>query len=172
MKNKEQIFNKLMTENKDRIYRLCHAYLYDQNEVQDLYQDIWLNIWRNLHTFRGEASWSTWVYRIAVNTALAYNKRNRRRRNVFSGENPAHDALPAEDVTEEKMEKEKALDHLAWCISQLEKQDRLIITMLLEGMAYKEIAAVLGISPNHVGVKINRIKKKLSNMMKTKAYEF
>lgn len=172
MKNKEAIFQQLLSENKDRIYRICYAYLFDQSQVDDLFQDILINIWSNLHRFRGEAKWSTWIYRIAVNTALTYNKNARRENRLF-----VNRELPPKHVYEEhplsaKIEQEKTFQKLGQCISQLDKQDRLIIGMVLDGLKYKEIAEILGLTINHTGVKINRIKAKLAKMMKTGTYGF
>ena len=73
--NKENLFIDILNENKDRIYRLCMGYLIDKQEVDDLFQDVMINIWRGLDSFRGEAQISTWIYRIAVNTSLIYNKK-------------------------------------------------------------------------------------------------
>ena len=81
---KEQIFTKLFVENRDKVYRLCNAYLNDKNVLDDLFQDIMINIWNNLHSFRQEAKISTWIYRIAVNTALMYNNKIKKKNNLFS----------------------------------------------------------------------------------------
>lgn len=170
MKNKEKIFQRLLIENKDKIYRICYAYLYDCSEVEDLYQDILLNIWKSLERFREESQLSTWVYRISVNTALTYNKRRKRKEKLFTYDDHGIQDFPSETQLPEKKIREKELDQLANCISQLEKQDRLIIGMLLEGVSYKEIAQVMGMTSNYVGVRINRIKGKLNKMMKKYSY--
>ncbi len=66
---KETLFTEVFQANRDRLYRLCCGYLNDENDIDDLMQEIMLNIWKNLDSFRGEAQISTWIFRIAVNTA-------------------------------------------------------------------------------------------------------
>jgi len=72
MKKGKKIFTNLIKENKDRIYRICCYYLADDEARKDLYQETLLNLWKGYKTFKGEASFSTWAFRITVNTALAF----------------------------------------------------------------------------------------------------
>ena len=159
--DKEALFTRILAENKDRIYRLCLGYLIDKQDVDDLFQDVMINIWRGLDSFRGEAKASTWVYRIAVNTSLIYNKKTKRKQQLIGHEEMDNIVDQASENAETKMN----LASLRKSISSLKKQDRLIITLLLEGMSYHEIADITGISINYVGVKINRIKKQLEKMI-------
>ena len=159
--DKETLFITILNENRDRIYRLCMGYLSDKQEVDDLFQDVMINIWRGLDSFRGDAKTSTWVYRIAVNTSLIYNKRVYRKKQLFSQQ----EMDEIIDQTGENVEAKMNLAVLRKSISDLKKQDRLITTLLLEGMSYQEISDVIGISVNYVGVKINRIKKQLEKMI-------
>lgn len=158
---KEKLFISILNENKDRIYRLCLGYLIDKQDVDDLFQDVMINIWRGLDSFRGEAKASTWVYRIAVNTSLIYNKKIKRKQQLIGYE----EMDEIIDQTGENAETRMNLASLRKSISGLKRQDRLIITLLLEGMSYQEIADITGISINYVGVKINRIKKQLEKML-------
>jgi RNA polymerase sigma-70 factor (ECF subfamily) len=159
--DKEELFIRILKENKDRVYRLCLGYLIDKQDVDDLFQDVMVNIWRGLDSFRGEAKASTWVYRIAVNTSLIYNKKIKRKQQLIGHEEM--DNLV--DQTSDNAESNMNVASLRKSISGLKKQDRLIITLLLEGMSYQEIADITGISINYVGVKINRIKKQLEKMI-------
>ncbi|MEL6926339.1 MAG: sigma-70 family RNA polymerase sigma factor, partial [Bacteroidota bacterium] len=118
--------------------------------------------------FRGTAKMSTWLYRIAINTALLYRKRSTRRSGV---ERPGLDRVPSRGynpvaATDATTEQEQQLQQLRQAIQQLEKQDRIIITLVLENMSYQEISEVVGITVNYIGVKINRIKNKLSKKLK------
>jgi RNA polymerase sigma-70 factor (ECF subfamily) len=159
--NKEALFIDILNENKDRIYRLCLGYLIDKQDVDDLFQDVMVNIWRGLDSFRGDAKTSTWVYRIAVNTSLIYNKKIKRKQQFIKQQ----EMDEIVDQTSENAETRINLASLKKSISGLKKQDRLIITLLLDGMSYQEIADITGISINYVGVKINRIKKQLEIMI-------
>ena len=159
--HKEALFIDILNENKDRIYRLCLGYLIDKQDVDDLFQDVMVNIWRGLDSFRGDAKTSTWVYRIAVNTSLIYNKKIKRKQQFIKQQ----EMDEIVDQTSENAETRINLASLKKSISGLKKQDRLIITLLLDGMSYQEIADITGISINYVGVKINRIKKQLEIMI-------
>ncbi|MCB0837035.1 MAG: RNA polymerase sigma factor [Bacteroidetes bacterium] len=171
MNQRERQFKELVSQHKDQIYRICYGYLYDRTEVHDLYQEILINIWNNLDSFRNEAKISTWIFRIAVNSALMFNRTSRRKSRVFVDREISPDQFVASDQMAEKKSKEKALDFLAYCISQLPKEDRLIIGMVLEKVSYKEISSVMGITTSHTGVKIKRIKERLSKMMEKENYE-
>jgi RNA polymerase sigma factor (sigma-70 family) len=171
MNRREKKFQELVKQYKDQIYRICYGYLYDLSEVHDLYQEVLINIWNNLDSFRGEAQISTWMYRIAVNTALMFNRKAKRKSKIMADQEIFPDQMIYQDQIEEKISREKALDYMAYCISQLPREDRLMIGMVLERISYKEIAAVMGITVSHTGVKIKRIKEKLSKMMQKMNYE-
>ncbi|MCC9165952.1 RNA polymerase sigma factor [Pontibacter harenae] len=163
MSEQEKLFEQVVQENKDKLYRICRACLPGRDDANDLYQDILVKIWLNLHTFRGDAKLSTWLYRIALNTAILHKKQQNR----YALPLPHHVIdLPDSAVeTADKQQQELLLQQLHYCISCLEKQDRLIISLVLEEVPYKEIAEVLGLTVSHVGVKINRIKQKLATLM-------
>ncbi len=163
-KEKEELFSSIYRDYKDKIYRICYAYIYAKQDVDDLFQEIMANIWNGLHTFRGEAQLGTWVYRVAVNSALFYNRKFKSYANVKSTFNRVS-SPQTEQNPEGTSEFTQRLDSLARAISQLDKQDRVIISLLLEGLTYDDIAEVVGITPNYVGVKVNRIKKQLKAIL-------
>lgn len=164
MGNKEQIFGQLVKENRDAVYRICLAYLYDRSHADDLYQEILLQAWKSLDNFRGDASISTWLYRIAVNTAITYN-----RKQVKNKVEALPDHLqPAVSFYSESRAKEEQLNQLSLAISRLEEQDRLLISLVLEDMSYKQIAEITGTSVNNTGVRITRAKARLMKLMTDK----
>ncbi|QNN42796.1 RNA polymerase sigma factor [Pedobacter roseus] len=158
----EEEFNELVKNNHASIYRICRAYLYDVSHANDLYQEILLQVWKSLHGFKGKAKVSTWVYRVAVNTAISYNLKNKKHDHQSL---PDQMQLPYQDSMPDKIEQEIQLDRLRYCISQLETGNRLIISLVLENKSYKDIAEITGTSINLVGVKINRIKARLLKLM-------
>ncbi len=122
-----------------------------------------LQIWKSIDRYRGDAKLSTWVYRIAVNTAITYNHENKK---------STHAALPgtfniADETIGLAQEKELRITALQNAISQLEDQDRLIISLVLEDLSYKEIAEITGTSVNNTGVRIARIKTRIMKLMET-----
>jgi RNA polymerase sigma-70 factor (ECF subfamily) len=163
-KLKEQKFKKLLSENKDMIYRLCYAYLYNKNDVEDLFQEIMISIWNSLESFRNEAKISTWIYRIAVNTALMHNKKDSKLKGTFKNIGVEYHST-IEDDSDEYKEKDEQIKKLREAIVQLNKQDRLIISLVLEGVKYEEISEIMGMTMSNVGVKINRVKTKLFKLM-------
>ncbi|NUQ82581.1 MAG: sigma-70 family RNA polymerase sigma factor [Bacteroidetes bacterium] len=147
--------DQVLKEFGQRLYRLCHSYYYRVEDVGDLYQEMLINVWRSYDQFRGDSSLSTWIYRVAVNTALMHVRKEQVRRDRFQPfDATVHDQA---GHTEENPQ----LDQLRLAISRLEPADRVIITLVLEGQSYEDIAGITGLTTNHVGVKINRIKQKL-----------
>jgi RNA polymerase sigma-70 factor (ECF subfamily) len=155
---RESTFVGLFESNRASIRRLCYGYLNSACEVDDLFQEIMTNVWNALPSFRGEAKITTWLYRIAVNTAIVH--RRKRRPSEELGDFPDQRASAQQDL-----EQQERLQSLHCAIAQLGDQDRLIVTLLLEGLSYKEIADITGITVNYVGVKIVRIKQSLEQLM-------
>lgn len=161
----EIMFNELVKAHHGSIYRICRAYLYDVSHADDLYQEILFQLWKSIQNFKGEAKVSTWIYRIAVNTAINFNLKNKKYQHETL---PDFVQVPYEETLLQKQEQEVQLDQLRYCISQLETSDRLIISLVLEDKSYKDIAEITGTNINNVGVKINRIKVRLLKLMENK----
>jgi RNA polymerase sigma-70 factor (ECF subfamily) len=157
---KERLFTGLFEENKARVLRLCRGYLSDEHEAEDLFQEVMTNVWNSLESFRHEAKITTWLYRIAVNSALLYRRKLKRGEAVVAG-----GALTERAAAPGSSPDDDRLRSLRAAITELPEQDRLIVTLLLEGLSYKEIAEVTGITVNYVGVKISRIKQSLEKRM-------
>jgi RNA polymerase sigma-70 factor (ECF subfamily) len=146
-----------------KVVRGCAAAPHDQD---DLFQDVLLQIWSSIPAFRGEAKETTWIYRVAFNTALAWRRGERRRReghekflefDVSPRAQPSHvDSMPEQEIVE----------RLYTAIRQLPKVDASLALMHLDGLSYSEMAEVLGISENYIGVKLNRIRKQLADQLK------
>lgn len=156
MGNKEKYFEQIYQELKDKIYRLCLGFMGNKNDADDLFQEVLIKVWKGLDGFRQESSVHTWVYRIATNTAL---------QSIHKSKSTEKDLLPislkVEVDPEDDSEKQIQIRKLYKAISTLKEIDRIIIGLLLEENSYKEIAEITGIEVSNVGVRINRIKKKL-----------
>ena len=155
---RERQFLELLATHQNRLKRLCYGYLGSREEVEDLFQEIMINVWNSLPGFRGDASAGTWLYRIAVNTALLYRRKRR-------------PTLPLVEIpdsgagAQQSLEDEERLAALHHAIASLPAQERLIVTLLLEGLSYKEIAEITGLTANHVGVKLTRIRKSMEESL-------
>ena len=169
LNEKERLFSDIYKSFRNKIYRICYGYIYEKEQVDDLFQEIMINIWNSIDRFRGESQIGTWVYKVAVNTALIHNKKTKtyQRAKVSLYESNPIDVIESDDYRT----KEEQLNKLALCISKLDKEDRIIITMILEDLSYEQVSEIVGISPNYVGVKVNRIKKRLFAMLNESNHE-
>lgn len=151
-----------------KVVRGCAAVPQDQD---DLFQDVCLQLWRSIPAFRGEAKETTWIYRVAFNTALAWRRGERRRRE-------GHESFLKFDVSPqtqpsyaETLPDQEIIEHLYAAIRQLPKVDASLALMHLDSLSYSEMAEVLGISENYIGVKLNRIRKQLAEQLKGAGHE-
>lgn len=146
-----------------KVVRGCAATPQDQ---EDLFQEVLVQVWASIPAFRGEAKATTWIYRVAFNTALAWRRGEQRRRaghetflklDVSPQVQPSPaDAAPQREIVEQ----------LYAAIRQLPKVDASLALMHLDGLSYQQMAEVLGISENYIGVKLNRIRKQLAEHLK------
>lgn len=155
--NREKVFEELYASYGRRIQKLCAGYTGDEELGRDLLQETFLRVWQHLDEYRGNASYSTWIYRIAVNTCLGHLRSQKNQRASKLQEHVLN--LPAE--TDNKDHQVKLLYS---CIAKLPETERLIIGMVLEDIPYPEIAAATGISDGNLRVKIHRAKQQLSQL--------
>ncbi len=160
--NKEKEFKKFYLQSKEKLYRLCLGFTGNHNDAKDLFQEVSIKVWNNLDSFRGESALNTWGYKIASNTALTYiskTNKNRALQKDFLIDN----SISSDDTNHS--DQEEKVSELYLNIATLKEMDRIVISLLLEQHSYEEIAAITGLKSNHVGVKINRIKKILAKNM-------
>lgn len=158
-KEKEYQFNEIISTHGDGLYRICKAYLYDAHLSQDLYQEVLLNIWKSLSSFQGKSSIRTWLFRIAVNTTISFNKKQSRRKEKEK-DMGIHISMPEES--------NELLEKMYSAIQQLADHDKRLIGLFLEGFSYKEISTITGMTTNLIGVKLNRIKGKIKQIVSSK----
>lgn len=158
MESKEKLFKEIFDKNSKKIFHLCYGYTGDEDSANDLLQETFLKVWQNLEKFKKNSLISTWIYRIAVNTCLTYLRSEKRQAKDEITDNILE--TRAEDFSE----KNEQIAMLYKCISKLEENDRLIITMVLDELPYAEIAEISGISEGNLRVKIHRIKIKLTEL--------
>lgn len=142
-------------------------YMDNADDQQDLFQEIVCQLWKSYESFRNESQFSTWMYRVAVNTAIVFLKKEKRKVDKYQ--------IPSENVKEEENDsqiKESQLDHFYKAVQKLEKIDKAIIFYQLEGFSHKEIGENLGISEGNARVKLNRAKEKLKEIIKNQGYGF
>ena len=157
--DEEHKFVNLINEHQGLIHKVCIMYENDREVRNDLFQEIVLQLWKSFPTFRGEAKISTWMYRIALNTAIS-GFRKETRKIVTEDLREVHF-----NISDNGDESEENLQKLQWAIRQLNEIDRAMIMMALEEVPYEEIAETIGISQNNVRVRMNRIREKLRKLM-------
>lgn len=161
MKSTKEIqFEELVKQYKRTIYSVCYIFSRDNEEVNDMFQEIIVRLWLGFDQFKKQSSVNTWVYRIALNTAINCDKRSKRRLQTVSL-NADIDPYDPQDTSFEQVHQLHAL------IQQLDVMDRGLVMLWLEGISYDEIAAIMGISVANVGIKLHRIKERL--IQKTKS---
>jgi RNA polymerase sigma-70 factor (ECF subfamily) len=154
-------FLEQIEQNQDIVHKICRLYATSRDNRKDLGQEIICQLWKSYKSFRGDSKFTTWMYKVALNTALLNLRRHRIRVRTESLKE-RHTDIPAE--ADEK-EKYGQISRLYEAISQLGKLDRAIILLYLEQLSYKEISEVIGISKSNVSVRLARIKKKLKELL-------
>jgi RNA polymerase sigma-70 factor (ECF subfamily) len=152
----EQEFITLLNQHQKIIYKVCNLYMDLQADREDLFQEITLQAWKAYGKFRRDAKFSTWLYRVALNTAITFFRKEKRQPALFSTATvPDANATDAPDPVEEQV---KAL---YTAISDLSRIDKALVMLYLEDYNYNEIGEMMGITANNVAVKMTRIKSKL-----------
>jgi len=154
-------FLELVEQNQDIIHKICGLYAVNMDERKDLSQEIVCQLWKSYKSFKGDSKFTTWMYKVALNTALLNLRRSRSRVRIESLKEH-HGDIPARVADQEKHEK---INRLYEGINQLRKFDRAIILLYLEQFSYSQIAEVTGISESNVSVRLVRIKKKLKELL-------
>nr|WP_294903065.1 RNA polymerase sigma factor [uncultured Lacibacter sp.] len=162
----EQDFLQLVQQHQGIIRKVCHLYGRNDADKDDLYQEIVIQLWRAFGTYRGDAKISTWMYRIALNTAIS-NLRKQSRKVTLS----FPEFVPREeaDSNEERL-KEENLRQMYAAISRLSEVEKALVMLYLEDKSYEEMEEIMGISNGALRVKMNRIKDKLRTLTKAEQY--
>lgn len=169
--NPEALFKTWLREYGGTVLKVARAYTLTAEECEDLTQEILLQLWRSLSQFQGRASASTWVYRVALNTALGWHRKEGRRR-AWQQPLLEPEDVPATDLdSAERLHRREVVEQLYAAIRQLPKAEAALVLLYLDDLSYREIAEVLGISEGNVGVKLNRARKALGERMKEVVHE-
>lgn len=157
----EKEFLEIIEQNQGIIHKVCGIYYDTQQDKDDLFQEVLIQLWKSYPKFRKESKVSTWMYRVALNTAITSFKKNKRR--------PDQHQLQYENFQKGDdsydVETEEHIKVMHRAIKKLTGVEKSIILLYLEDKKYEEIAEITGITQNYVRVKMNRIKKKLKVLM-------
>jgi RNA polymerase sigma-70 factor (ECF subfamily) len=149
-------FSEWLERHKGLIFKVVRAYAFTTQDREDLFQDVAAQLWRSIPRFQGQSKESTWIYRVALFSAISWARREQRHREGRQS---------LEGVERMSVDVTATDDRLEWLyerIGRLNPVDRSLILLSLDGFSYREMAEVLGISESNVGVKLHRIKRRLT----------
>jgi RNA polymerase sigma factor (sigma-70 family) len=159
----EKQFENHIRENELLIYKVCRIYAYTDADRQDLFQEIVIQLWKSYPKFNGQAKFSTWLYRVGINTAISGL---RKQKNFITSYKPASLPVNRSDYNYSETEEER-LKQLYVAIEQLNQVEKAIVMLYMEDRPYEEMEDILGISQGTLRVKMNRIKEKLRELTKS-----
>ena len=152
-------FVQIVNENQGIIFKVSKMYRDTKEDQEDLFQEIVLQLWKAYPKFRGESKVSTWIYRIALNTSIATFRKNKIVIDYI-------EKIPDTEIHSKEKETSNNEEKMFIALRKLKDVEKAIISLYLEGYSHKEIAELIGITENYVGVKFNRIKNKLIKLLK------
>ena len=158
---KEQVFTQLIEENQGIIHKICRIYTDDELSHEDLFQEIVLQLWRSYDSFKGDSKFSTWMYRVSLNTAIILIRK--KNKTIVTSSIDNHQIHINTDDKDAEIEEQ--LQMLYAGIKLLNEVDRALVLMYLEDLPYKDIAETIGISEVNARVKMNRAKQKLKEII-------
>jgi RNA polymerase sigma-70 factor (ECF subfamily) len=158
----EELYKQWLQSHTGILHKVSRSFAYSPTDREDLMQEILMQLWRSVPGFRGASKVSVWIYRVAFNTAVIWKRGHKRRIKRETGllGRASEPAAPADEGNSELIER------LYEAIHALPLVDASIVLLSLDGVSYRDMAEILGISENQIGVKLNRAKKKLVAQMK------
>ncbi|MBL7850145.1 MAG: sigma-70 family RNA polymerase sigma factor [Cyclobacteriaceae bacterium] len=156
----EREFTELIDQHRGILYKVIRLYVRHEEDERDLFQEILFQAWRSFPNFKGNSKFSTWLYRVALNTVLTFK---RRPQVVIAHE----DLSQLKTSTADKQRADEESEALYQAIRELNEIDRMIISLHLDGYLNEEIAEIAGLTKNNAAVKLHRIKENLINRLKS-----
>tara|TARA_E500000305_G_scaffold111584_1_gene125615 strand:+ start:128875 stop:129417 length:543 start_codon:yes stop_codon:yes gene_type:complete len=164
--DQKTLFMKWLDEHGSAVVKVARAYTLISEETQDLAQEILLQAWKSLPRFEQKSSAATWFYRVALQTAMNWQRKEKPRRIIQKPLLEVHTVITAGANSAEAAQQRDTVEQLYRAIRQLPQADAALVLLYLDELSYREMSDVLGISENNVGVKLNRAKQKLNELMK------
>ncbi|MEM8508625.1 MAG: RNA polymerase sigma factor [Bacteroidota bacterium] len=160
MSTTSQKYIQLIRANEGLIYKVASMYTNSREDREDLCQEIAFQIWRSFETFKAQSSFSTWMYRIALNTAIQFLRKEKRKVKSSSLGNAMH-----EIISENRVPSNPKMERILLVAQTMKQLDKGILLLYLEGFNHKEIAEILGISTTNVGTRMQRIRERLKKKL-------
>ena len=160
-KNLEHSFVTNLEKHQNIVHKICRMYTNDRDGHNDLFQEITIQLWKAYPQFRGDAKFSTWMYRVALNTAITLYRKSKKDISTQDFDDVSF-KIKAQEYDDETEEQLKLMYR---AVKELNDIDKALVFLYLEDQSYKEISDTLGISEVNARVKMNRIKKVLRNII-------
>lgn len=160
-KELEHRFVTNLEKHQNIVHKICRMYTNDQDSHNDLFQEITIQLWKAFPKFRGDAKFSTWMYRVALNTAITLFRKTKRTIKTHNIDDVSF-KIKAEDYNDET---EQQLKLMYKAVKELNDIDKALVFLYLEDQSYRDISETLGISEVNARVKMNRVKTKLKNIL-------
>lgn len=167
MRYTQEEFLKQINENRGIIHKVTKMYMDNALDQEDLFQEIVMQLWKAYPSFKGTSKFSTWMYKVALNTAIVFFKKDNRKVDKAS----LNEQIDIVD-NDESADKEEKLAYLYKAVQELNQIEKALIFLFLENQSHREIAQNLGITEVNARVKLNRTKEKLQQIIKNNGYEF
>jgi len=167
----ESMFKTWLSQHGGAVLKVARAYTFNTEDCQDLAQEILLQVWRSLPQFQAEASTATWCYRVALNTALGWQRQQHRRQPHHQPILEVSDLSATGLESAEQIVQRETVERLYVAIRKLPKNEAALVLLYLDDLSYRQMAEVLGISEGNVGVKLNRAKRALGELLKEDPHE-
>lgn len=151
----EAAFLQQIDQHQGIIHKICRLYRDSPEDREDLFQEIVFQLWKTKHTFQGKAKFSSWMYKVALSTAIA----------IFRKKKPAIIYTPQLPDLPQTEEEDQQSQQLFAALKQLDDADKALMALYLEDLSYGEIAEITGISENYVGVKLTRIRDRIIKIL-------
>jgi len=161
-----QRFQAWLNEHPGLIEKVVRAYARDLTEQDELRQEVYFQLWCSVPRFREEAGPTTWIYRVCLNTALTWRRAAGRRERHIDAAAETTGILDQAPTPDRQVEQRDLVEGLYAALRKLPASDRTLLVMLLDGLSYREIAEVTGLTENHVGVALTRARGRLAVQMK------
>jgi len=162
----EAQFTGWLREHRNILLKVAGSFAAEPAEQADLFQDMAIEIWQSLPRFKGQAKPSTWIYRVCLNTALTWRRSDQKRKNRQSSLDLVPELSCSLPLPGRVQEQDEILQELYRQVRALPVGERSLMILLLDGLGYREISEISGMSENRVGVALTRIRKKLANSTK------
>lgn len=162
MADNKPAFEKMVAGNKGIVYRICNSFCSEKEDKDDLAQEILYNLWKSYATYTPDHKLSTWVYRVAMNVAISFYRKEKRALH-FS---PYSEELMKFETDNTSGENDENVKMLYQFIQELKEVEKSVLILYLDDKSHREISEIVGISESNVGTKINRIKEQLKQKFK------